>query len=287
MAAVTRPVRASLKILIPLSVVMVFFAGVGLVGVPAFLHGQDFPLFTTMRLPDTGEHFLSQRRETAPFWLYQGLHTIPAITWSILMPLQHMDSFRKKYPEFHRTSGYFILSGSLVLSLSGLSFLILKHAHTHADVFHLHDLNGWSAFKWPTFELSLYLLAPPYWFSLYKTAVTARAKNFVNHRKWAVLHTITASIISLERISLLGSLAFGWALTILPRDKVHEFFQVDQTVSAMAAAELDMFAFINVFAFGGAMAWMFYEFRRAGYLKEVRDYLSSTAPSQTTAKKMI
>ncbi|KAK2594182.1 hypothetical protein QQS21_008121 [Conoideocrella luteorostrata] len=291
--AATPPVRASLKVLIPLSAVMLLFTGFSLFGVPSFAHGVEFSLFTTTRLPEhnnnkTGEHFLTHRRKTAPFWLYQGLHTIPAVMWSVMIPLQHMDSFRKKYPTFHRTAGYLILSGSLVLSLSGLSFLILKHAHSHPNVFHLHDLNGWAApFKWPTFEIVLYFLAPPYWLTLYKTAVTARAKDFVNHRKWAVLHTIVASVISMERVSMVGSLAFGVTLRMFPKDKVHEFFQVPQTVAAMAAAELDMFAFINIFALGGVMAWMYYEFRRAGFFKGVMDYLSSTAPSQTFAKKVV
>lgn len=202
------------------------------------------------------------------------------------MPLQHLDSFRKKYPDFHRSSGYIILTGSLLLSLSGYWFLISKNAHTPANLFYLHDLNGWSPIPWPTFELALWVLAVPYYTTLYKTAMTARAKDFVSHRKWAVLHTMFASIISLERLAITILYAFGWTLALFPKEKVHEFFNVAEDLASMAAAELDMFAFGDVIAFGMMLFWAIYEFRSAGYFGGLTEYLGSSVEKEAMAKKV-
>lgn len=202
------------------------------------------------------------------------------------MPLQHLDSFRNKYPKFHRSAGYIALTLSLLLSLSGYWFLVSKNAYSHPKLFHLHDFNGLSPIPWPTFELALWVLAGPYYLTLYKAATTARARDFVRHRKWAVLHTMFASIISLERVALTASYVFGWALTLLPEEKVHEFFRVGQDMASMAAAELDMFAFADVITVGMVISWIFYEFGRAGYFSGVRDYFSSSVEPETVAKKV-
>ncbi|OAQ66341.1 fungal transcriptional regulatory protein [Pochonia chlamydosporia 170] len=281
-----RPVHVSQRIIAPLSALMIIYATVAFTGVPKILWGEGSPLFTTTRHPETGDHFLNFRRKTAPVLIYHGLHAAPAIIWSTLMPLQHIDSFRNKYPDFHRSSGYIILTGSLILSLSGYWFLLSNNAHSHPDRYHLHDLNGWSPIPWPTFEMALWVLATPYYITLYKTATTARARDFVSHRRWAVLHTMFASIITFERVALTLSYAFGWALALFPKEQVHEFFNVAQDLASMAAAELDMFAFVDVIAFGMMIAWMVYEFGRAGYFGGLTEYLSSSAEKETASKKV-
>lgn len=197
--------------------------------------------------------------------IYGGLHAAPAIVWSLLIPFQHVDSLRRKWPAMHKTSGYIILSISLLLSMTGYWFYLSKHAYSHANWLHLHTLNGWSSVGWPTFEASTYILAPFYWVSLYKTAVTAKAKDFARHRKWAVLHTMFASIISLERVSLVILYGFGFATTLFSTAQVHEFFGIPNTLEAIAAAELDMFALANVIALMLLLSWIAYEFGRAGY----------------------
>lgn len=202
------------------------------------------------------------------------------------MPLQHVDSLRKKWPALHRLSGYVILTISLLLSISGYYFLIYKHAYSHENIFHLHNLNGLSPIPWPTFALSTSLVGPLYWLSMYKTAVTARARDFVRHRKWAVMHTIFASIISTERLGIVIMYAIGFALSTLPQDKVHDFFGVGYTVEEMAEAELSVFAFANAIALTSVISWLSYEFGRAGYFDGVTKYLSSTNTEIVETKKV-
>ncbi len=216
----------------------------------------------------TGEHFLEYKRRTTPMLVYGGLHAAPALLWSIMMPLQHVESLRKKWPAFHRGSGYVILSASLVLSMTGYWFYLSKNAYSHQDWFHVHDLNGWSYIGWPTFELTTFCLAPIYWLTMYKTAVTARAKNFESHRKWAVLHTMAASGISLERVGLVILHTLGYILTLFPRERVHQFLNLPDTNDAMAAAEQDFFAFANVIAIILALSWFVYEFDIANYFSK-------------------
>lgn len=234
----------------------------------------------------TGEHFISYRQRTAPMWVYRGLHAIPAIIWSIGMPLQHVDGLRKKWPVLHRTAGYVLLSLSLLLSITGYWFFISKNAYSHDNAFHMHNFNGLSPIPWPTFELSTWILAPFYWLTMYKTALTARTKNFVQHRKWAVLHTISASVIAAERLGLVTLYAIGFSMTLLPQAVVHDFFGVGYTVEEIAEAELSVFAFANVLALVFVLSWLYYEFGRAGYFGKVQDKRSSKSGSLNSTKRI-
>lgn len=202
------------------------------------------------------------------------------------MPLQHVESLRKRWPALHRTAGYFILSLSLLLSMSGYWFFFSDNAYTHKNVFHMHNFKGLGRISWPTFELTLWVIAPFYWLTIYKAAVTARAKDFVRHRKWAVLHTICASFISVERVTLVSLYGIGYGLSFLPQDRVHEFFGVGHAVEDMVEAELAVFALANVLAHAVILSWLAYEFGRVGYFDGVKRYLSSNVEYKTHLKKI-
>ncbi|OAR03129.1 hypothetical protein LLEC1_05511 [Akanthomyces lecanii] len=284
--AVKAPVQISQKVIIPLSALMIGAALLSFFDLGAVLDvGTTAKLFTTSRMP-TGEHFLSYRQRTAPMWVYRGLHAVPAVIWSIGMPLQHVDGLRKKWPVLHRTAGYVLLSLSLLLSITGYWFFISKNAYSHDDFFHMHSFNGSSPIPWPTFEFSTWLLAPFYWLTMYKTAMTARAKNFVQHRKWAVLHTMSASVIAAERLGLVTLYAIGFGMALLPQAVVHDVFGVGYTVEEMAEAELGVFAFANVLAFAFVLSWLYYEFRRAGYFGNVEDKGSSASGKLNSVKRI-
>ncbi|KAJ3494770.1 hypothetical protein NLG97_g3866 [Lecanicillium saksenae] len=285
-----QPIHTSQWIIVPLSVVMVAFATFAFTGVPgAPLKDTTVPVFTTTRMevscatlefsrhtanrvaPQTGEHFLTFRRRTSPALIYQGLHALPALIWSVMMPLQHVDWLRKKWPALHRSSGYAILSGSLILGLTGTWFISANHAHTHPNLFHLHTINGWAVVGWPTFALTILLITPWYFVTMYKTAVTARKKDFLSHRKWAVLHTMIAYTISLERVGVIVFYAFGWILTFFPKEKVHGFFNnLPDTDSAIAEAELDIFALTNLFGLLMFFTWTAFELGRVGVWRRAR-----------------
>ncbi|GAD99559.1 hypothetical protein PVAR5_8274 [Paecilomyces variotii No. 5] len=261
--AVQKPVQASLKLLVPLSTVMVTAAILAFTGVPD-LAGPDPPVFTTTRHPDTGEHEVNWQIRTTPLLIYQTLHAAPAIVWCVGMPLQHSDRLRRYWPAFHRANGYFVLSGSLLLSITGYLMLFKNMSYSHENLFHIHNLNGVFPIGWPTFGLSLIILGPPYLFSLLQTVRTARAKNFVAHRQWAVFHTISAYAISLERVSLVTTYIVGWVLALFPKEKVHNFFRIENTLAGKAAAEFDIFALCNMLALVLLLAWGTYEYRKTG-----------------------
>ncbi|KAL2782842.1 hypothetical protein BJX66DRAFT_345473 [Aspergillus keveii] len=255
--------RASMKYLIPLSAVMLLLAIMGFTGVPNVIWGPDSPVFTSTRQWTTGEHLLNWRLRNAPLWLYQGLHAAPAITWSLLMPLQHIDRFRQYWPTFHRRNGYVVLSISLLLSMTGYLMIGKRVAHTHENIFHFHNLSGLLPIGWPSFELSLICWGPIYLYSLFRTIQTAKTKDIATHRKWAVTHTISAYAISLERVSLGVIYIAGWALAIFPKNAVHRFLRIEDTISAKASLELDTFALANIMGFSIAIWWAVNEWRRA------------------------
>lgn len=202
------------------------------------------------------------------------------------MPLQHVDSLRKKWPVLHRMAGYTMLSISLLLSVTGSWLIYTKHIHSHENIFHMHDLNGLSPVPWPSFALTNSLVAPPFWLTMYKTATTARAKDFASHRKWAVLHTMCASLIAAERLALVIVYTIGITMTLLPQAVVHEFFGVGYTVKEMAEAELDVFALANLLALSIVLSWLYYDFGRAGYFTRVGDKGSSVGKRANGAKKI-
>ncbi|KAL1637569.1 hypothetical protein SLS56_000707 [Neofusicoccum ribis] len=215
-----RPVHISLKIAVPLSLLMIFFAIAAFTG-----HRRDWPgkpVFTTFRdskrigttmyklnfkltVNQIDERFLNRRlkalsTQRLPLFIYRALHAGPAIAWSIMMPLQYIDSVRKRWPAFHRSNGYIVLSGSLLLGLGGFWILNRGMSHTYPEFYHVHMVVGGKPIPflmWPTFESSLWFLAPAYFYSLFRTVETARAKEFARHRSWAVFHTIAAYTITL------------------------------------------------------------------------------------------
>ncbi|OAR02971.1 hypothetical protein LLEC1_07106 [Akanthomyces lecanii] len=282
--ALKPPVQISHNVAILLGAIMILFAGASFYGFPDPQPGDKAILFRTSRMP-SGEHFINFRIRTAPAWLYQGLHALPAIIWSIAMPLQHSEKLRKKWPVFHRKMGYIILSLSLVLSMTGYVFLVKKHTYSHENIFHMHSIRNFPI-KWPTFDFATWLLGPPYWITLYKTAATARAKNFVQHRKWAVLHTLWAYIISAERLGVLVIYAIGFAVSSFPQDLVHEYLGVGYTNEEMAEAELAVFALANPMAVGFVFSWWAYEFGLVTYLRGVWKQYPPFSSAEMDMKKV-
>lgn len=199
------------------------------------------------------------------------------------MPLQHSDRFRQYWPAFHRVNGYFVLSGSFLLSMTGYWMLAKNMAYSHENLFHIHNLNGLFPIGWPTFGLSLIVLGLPYLFSLFQTIRTARAKKFVAHRQWAVFHTISAYAIAMERVSLVATYIGGWVLSLFPKEEVHSFFGIEDTLASKAAAELDVFALVNMLALVLLLTWGTHEYRKTG-LSVLFPWLKKFSP-KTALKK--
>ncbi|KAK0664202.1 hypothetical protein DIS24_g491 [Lasiodiplodia hormozganensis] len=273
-----RPVHISLKIAVPLSALMILFASIAFTG-----HRLDWPgkpAFTTFRHSEIDEHFLNNRLRALssrplPRFIYHTLHAGPAILWSLAMPFQHVDSLRARFPAMHRRNGYLVLSLSLLLSLGGFWILNRNMSHTHREFYHIHTVIKGKyipLLTWPTFESSLWFLAPAYFYSLFRTAETARAREWVRHRKWAVFHTIAAYTITLQRVNVVVCMVAGWAMHLLVPERVqHEVLGVPATHEGKAAAELAAFAWTAWYGGILAFVWILYEWRPAALFARGRD----------------
>lgn len=79
-----------------------------------------------------------------------------------------------------------------------------------------------------------------------------------------------AAIIALERVGFIIINVIGEILRRFPEDKMLEFLQIPNTVAGKASAELDLFAFANIFAAVTALSWITYEWGQAGHLPSIR-----------------
>lgn len=153
-----------------------------------------------------------------------------------------------------------------MLNVSGY-VIILKYAGDfHADILHLHSFSGFSPIQWPSFHATTLALGLPYSYTLYRTAVTARAKNIEKHRQWALTHTLVAYAISVERFSLFASYAIGWAVALYGKVDFWKNLPYDDTIASKVVAEQEAFALTNIGAFVLVVAWFVYEWGRKGYL---------------------
>lgn len=110
------------------------------------------------------------------------------------------------------------------------------------------------------------MLAPAYFYTLFRTAQTARAGQFASHRAWAVAHSIAAYSISINRVNLVLGMVVGGAFAALPKVVQTEVLRLPESMEGIAAAELAM----NAGALWGglllAAVWFVYEWRAAGFL---------------------
>ncbi|KJK79868.1 hypothetical protein H634G_04107 [Metarhizium anisopliae BRIP 53293] len=253
----SRP-KVSLLLAVPLSTLLFLFALFAFTGVPRFRADPSLGVFSLFRTLETGTNIIDHRKETAPRWLYHGLHAGPAMVWCVAIPLQHIDGLRMKWPIFHRINGYTALTASLIQSISGVLFLIYGYAYTHQNLLHIHYLcirGKWiPPFLWPTFEAGLWVYAPIFVFTLARTVQTARSRNLAQHRKWAVLHTIAGYVIAINRLNLTVLLVFGDILTWLPA-RTREFVVGSPSFTEVVDMEISAFAGAAAYAYVIAGIW--------------------------------
>ncbi|KAF1735286.1 hypothetical protein CRV24_004208 [Beauveria bassiana] len=63
------------------------------------------------------------------------------MVWCIAIPLQHVDSLRKRSLTLHRLNGYTALTASFTQTVSGVPFLIYGYASSHKKLLHIHYLS--------------------------------------------------------------------------------------------------------------------------------------------------
>jgi len=132
---------------------------------------------------------------------------------------------------------------------------------SHENFFHLHSLYGIRLpfFAWPTFAASLFVLGVPYLVSLYKMVAAARARRFEEHRKWAVLHTISGYTIAIERLISAGINGIARVMHILPDWIKIDWLDFPTTTSKIIDAEVAALAWTVAAALAIVGVWAYQE----------------------------
>lgn len=141
---------------------------------------------------------------------------MPAIIWSVFIPIQHASWIRSRYRRFHRFCGYAVLVSAVILNITGLILPLRGLAYTAPDFWHMHSLRlNPETFpvlapilekyvRWPTFHAVLFLVAPPLALTTWRTFATISGvggkRSIVQHQLWASAHAICGYVISMQRV---------------------------------------------------------------------------------------
>lgn len=157
---------------------------------------------------------------------------------------------RSANPKAHRYIGYVSLALSLLLAGTGIYFVFSKLAYSHDDIWHIHKLrigkdalSATTVLAWPTFSAALFPLFTAQVITTIKAFVTARARNFQEHRRWATLLTLVGFIVPMQRFAMVISYLIGVILLFTPQHVI-DLLQVPDTsdMEAMVNAEKAAFA---------------------------------------------
>lgn len=244
--------KISQKYMTSLSLLLLFFAIAGLGILPEAPLPADVPTLTVPR-NDKGQIFILDRTKRAPIH-YIWLHVVPSMVWCIIYPLQHVRRIRVQRPKVHRILGYTAATLSLILTISGLALPLRRLSYSHPNFFHLHTLRIGGPktrplLAWPTFDAALPIIGILLPWTLFHTIKHARAKQFVEHQRWATLHTLVGYIVPLQRAYIVAFQLGGHILFHLPqhlKDKI----AVPVKGPEAWAAEQASFALTTWFALG-------------------------------------
>lgn len=214
---------------------------------------------------------LADNRLTQAPILYGVFHTIAAGIWSVAFPLQHTAWIRRQHPRFHRITGYIGATCSLSIGVSSLLFLPYNLAYTHKKLTHIHRLplpfiHHSVKLYFPTISLGVLMAAPMFLYTLVQMVLSARRKDFVAHRYWAVRHTLIGCFPAVQRVFMLvqfavaGSIlyAFGgpekiktlsddervWMGYAIPAPDSKEAFGAEQAAFALTSWGAAFFIFV-------------------------------------------
>lgn len=267
---------------LPLSGFMIFIALLTFITLP-FGSGPSWPLLTTIRDPrvihythllhsqtspltanlQSGLNILAHRALHTPPWIYKGGKGLAAVLWSLLIPLQHTASLRRRRPDLHRTGGWIVIGLSTILGLAGYYMQLGGMVTTHEKWYHIHtlQLQGMTLLAWPTFSVATGLLGIVYFGSLAKLIMAIRAGDVPSHSRWATFHSMTGYAISIERIAVLIVFALGCALHLLP-DHVGTWLGLPKDPEGMYHVELAALAWTLSVAGGVVAGWSYWVFGR-------------------------
>lgn len=199
--------------------------------------------------------------------------------------MQHSESIRRRYPGFHRQSGYTVILLSAELAIAGFYMSSQSLVTTHAKWYHIHSFYNTKLpiplLSWPTFNVAIAILGVFYFLSLYKLYASIRRKKIESHRRWAVFHSMTGYAISIERLIAAAVLGIGWLLSTLPERVQDEWLFLPRDIDGKLRVEVSALAWTLMAAGATVAAWTYSEWARAGLVGFAR-----RASKDTDVKKM-
>jgi hypothetical protein len=217
------------------------------------------PVFTAWR-EEKGRFFAFDRLERA-FVHYGLLHMLPALVWSVLMPLQYWDGLRRSRPALHRVCGYTAFVCAFILAISGLGFMVRQPTLSWSNpAFTMHRIYGLPIL--PSFNTyAIVFASPALLITMCRALYLARNRRFAEHRRWAVLHGIAGYIISLQRVWMLIVNFLGNILAKSPR--AQELLGTNKIRGLLAISEAEKAAFaLTVWGAGMTCAvWVWHLYR--------------------------
>ncbi|KAJ8604137.1 hypothetical protein MRB53_041935 [Persea americana] len=172
------------------------------------------------------------------------------------MPLQHVPSLRHSYPTLHKLSGYFVVSLSTLLALTGILFPTYNLSHSHPNIFHVHTWtvgapsHNFPLLAWPTFALLSHLLGLVVLFLAAQTLLSGLYyhRGAHTHRAWTTALTYWSYAIPVQRVWLGVSQGFGLILSLITSEPVREWLGVPKSETGVWEAELATFAWATSMA---------------------------------------
>lgn len=181
---------------------------------------------------------------------------------------------RRRWPKFHRRSGYIVILLSIELAVAGFYMSSQGLVTTHSNWYHMHTLYNTKVplplLWWPTFDVAIAVLGVFYFLSLYKLYVSIRSKKIEAHRRWAVFHSMTGYAISIERLIASLVLGFGWALHTLPERVQRDWLRLPRDINGKLEVEVSALAWTLTAAGSAVALWTYTEWTRAGVLGRQR-----------------
>jgi hypothetical protein len=239
-----RTIGVPMPVIIFLSALIFFSAGILLVGEPEIL--SHLPVLMSVREKD-GTFFAKYHYDSAPI-LYGGFHAFPAVLWCAAIPTQHVKRFRRNHIVLHRWIGRLLVLISILLALTGVYFSVTDLSMS-SDVWHVHTLK-WGTdpdtaltyLAWPSFRLWALTIGASLAPAAYMTYRYARKGDIVNHQRWAEITTYMGYTVPMERVMIGINFLIGVVLNYLP-SHVRTSLRVPDTLQAKHEAEKASFAF--------------------------------------------
>jgi hypothetical protein len=126
-------------------------------------------------------------------------HQLPAVLWSVAVPLQLHPAWRGSYPQMHRIVGRGFLLLSAIMML-GVWLIDQQGLHFHINDFPTLRHHEASSFVFPAHVPRLEIMVVYFLFTGACAGVQASRKRFASHRTWVLRHVAGGFWVAVQRL---------------------------------------------------------------------------------------